>query len=130
MSTATKTSVAILGVSGRMGRTLLTGIESSDSLKLSGALDSSDSRWINLDAGTLAGPSAAGVVITDDPKSAVRGAQVAINFTLPQATPSILAACIAAKCPLVLGTTGHDKDQLAAIDAAAKHIPLVMTSNF
>jgi 4-hydroxy-tetrahydrodipicolinate reductase len=30
----------------------------------------------------------------------------------------------------VLGTTGHDAAQLEAIDGAAKHIPIVMASNF
>jgi len=122
--------LAILGISGRMGRTLLTGIDNATDLKLSGGLDSPDSRWVNQDAGTLAGPSAAGIVITADPAAAIRGAQSAIAFALPQGTPAIVAACVAAKCPLVLGTTGHNAEQLAAIDAAAKHIPIVMASNF
>lgn len=122
--------IAILGISGRMGRTLLTGIDNSSDLELGGGLDSPDSRWVNQDAGTLAGPSAAGIVISSDPASAIRGAQAAIAFALPQGTPAIVAACVAAKCPLVLGTTGHDAEQLAAVDAAAKHIPIVMASNF
>jgi 4-hydroxy-tetrahydrodipicolinate reductase len=37
---------------------------------------------------------------------------------------------MAAKCPLVLGTTGHNAEQLATVEAAAKHIPIVMASNF
>jgi 4-hydroxy-tetrahydrodipicolinate reductase len=122
--------LAILGISGRMGRTLLTGIENSSDLKLSGGLDSADSRWNNQDAATLAGPVGAGVIITANPLLAVRGAQVAIAFALPQGTPAIVAACAAVKCPLVLGTTGHDAAQLDAIAGAAKHIPIVMASNF
>jgi 4-hydroxy-tetrahydrodipicolinate reductase len=126
----TQISLAILGVSGRMGRTLLTGIDNSSDLKLSGGLDSPDSRWVNQDAGSIAGPSAAGIVITSDPTIAIRGAQAAIAFALPQGTPAIVAACMAAKCPLVLGTTGHNAEQLATVEAAAKHIPIVMASNF
>jgi len=125
-----RTSIAILGISGRMGRTLLAGIDNSTDLKLSGGLDSPDSRWINQDAGALAGPSAAGILISADPGIAVRGAQAAIAFALPQGTPAIVAACAAAKVPLVLGTTGHNAEQLAAIEAAAKQIPIVMASNF
>lgn len=128
--TPSATSIALLGVSGRMGRTLLTGIENSSDLKLSGGLDSPDSRWVNQDAGALAGPSAAGILISANPDVAIRGAQAAIAFTLPQGTPAIVAACVAAKCPLVLGTTGHNADQLTTIDAAAKQIPIVMASNF
>jgi len=113
-----------------MGRTLLAGMDDSSDLKLSGGMDSIDSRWINQDAGALAGPSAAGIVITSDPAVAIRGAQAAIVFALPAGTPAIIAACAAAKCPLVLGTTGHTPDQLAVIDAATKQLPIVMTSNF
>jgi 4-hydroxy-tetrahydrodipicolinate reductase len=125
-----RTSIAILGISGRMGRTLLTGIDNATDLKLSGGLDSVDSRWVNQDAGALAGPSAAGIMISADPAAAIRGAQAAIAFALPQGTSAIVAACAAAKVPLVLGTTGHNTEQLAAIDAAAKQIPIVMASNF
>lgn len=122
--------LAILGISGRMGRTLLTGIENSSDLKLSGGLDSADSCWNNQDAVALAGPVGGGVIITANPLLAVRGAQAAIAFALPQGTPAIVAACAAVKCPLVLGTTGHDAAQLEAIAGAAKHIPIVMASNF
>jgi 4-hydroxy-tetrahydrodipicolinate reductase len=124
-----RTTIAILGISGRMGRTLLTGIENSSDLKLSGGLDSADSRWNNQDAAAL-NVAAAGVIIAANPLVAVRGAQAAIAFALPQGTPAIVAACAAVKCPLVLGTTGHDAAQLEAIAGAAKHIPIVMASNF
>lgn len=125
-----RTPIAILGISGRMGRSLLAGIENSSDLKLGGGLVSPDSRWVGQDAAALAGPSAAGIKISADPGAAIRGAQAAIAFTLPQGTAAIVAACVAAKCPLVLGTTGHDAGQLAAIDAAARQIPIVMASNF
>lgn len=125
-----RTPIAILGISGRMGRTLLTGIDNSSDLQLSGGLDSPDSKWVNQDAGSLAGPSAAGIMITADPNMAIRGARAAIAFALPQGTPAIAAACVAAKCPLVLGTTGHNAEQLAVVQAAAKQIPVVMASNF
>jgi len=123
-------SIALLGISGRMGRTLLTGIENANDFRLSGALDSPDSRWLNQDAGSIAGPSAAGILITADPATAIRDAHVAINFALPQATPAIVSACAVARVPLVLGTTGHNAEQQTAIDAAAKKIPIVMASNF
>ncbi len=125
-----KTSIALLGISGRMGRTLLTGIQQSNDLRLSGGLDSPDSSWVNQDAGLLAGSATTGVIISADASKAIQGAQAAIAFALPQATPAIVAACAAAKVPLVLGTTGHSAEQRAVLDAAAKQIPIVMASNF
>jgi 4-hydroxy-tetrahydrodipicolinate reductase len=123
-------SIALLGISGRMGRMLFTGIENSSDLKLSGGMDSPESLWINKDASGFAGPQAAGVIVTADPAVAIRGAQVAIAFALPQVTPAIVAACVAARCPLVLGTTGHTPDQRSIVDQATTQIPIVMTSNF
>ncbi|MES1195495.1 MAG: 4-hydroxy-tetrahydrodipicolinate reductase [Steroidobacter sp.] len=125
-----KTSLALLGVTGRMGRMLLTGIENSTDLKFSGGMDSPDSPWVNQDAGGFAGPAAAGVIVTSDPAIALRDADVAIAFALPQVTPAIVEACVNARCPLVLGTTGHTPEQRSVVDQAAKLIPIVMTSNF
>lgn len=123
-------SIALLGITGRMGRMLLAGIEQSDDLKLSGGMDSPDSPWLNKDASGFAGPVASGVIVTSDPASAIRDAQVAIAFALPQVTPAIIDACVKQRCPLILGTTGHTPEQRSAIEAAAHHIPLVMSSNF
>jgi 4-hydroxy-tetrahydrodipicolinate reductase len=39
-------------------------------------------------------------------RDALGGAQVAIEFTTPQAAPSNVRACVAAGCPIVVGTTG------------------------
>jgi len=123
-------SIAILGISGRMGRMLLTGIESSTDLGLSGGMDSPDSPWVNKEASGFAGSVGAGIVVTADPAAALRSAQAAIAFALPQVTPAIVEACVKAHCPLVLGTTGHTLEQRGVIDHAAKQIPIVMTSNF
>ena len=125
-----KTAIALLGISGRMGRALLSGIHQSTDLRLSGGLDSPDSPWLKQDAGLLAGSATTGVIISAEVATAIQGAQAAIAFALPQATPAIVAACVSAKVPLVLGTTGHSTEQRAAIDAAAKQIPIVMASNF
>lgn len=44
-----------------------------------------------------------GGVIT---RASLNGADVAIEFTLPAAAPANIRACIAAGCPVVVGTTG------------------------
>ena len=98
--------VAIFGVSGRMGRALLAAVEESPGAAVKGSTTSSD-----------------------DPAAALRGADVAIEFALPQATAANLAACVAAKRPIVIGTTGHDDSQRAQIAAAAREIAIVMAPN-
>jgi 4-hydroxy-tetrahydrodipicolinate reductase len=98
--------VAIFGVSGRMGRAVVAAVEESSGAAVKGSTTSSG-----------------------DPAAALRGADVAIEFALPQATAANLAACVAAKRPLVIGTTGHDDAQRAQITAAAREIAIVMAPN-
>ena len=49
-------------------------------------------------------------------RESLRGAQVAIEFTTPEAAPANARACAAAGCPVVVGTTGW-YDQLPAVAA-------------
>jgi 4-hydroxy-tetrahydrodipicolinate reductase len=98
--------VAIFGASGRMGRAVIVAVEESPDAAVQGTTTSSG-----------------------DPAAALRGADVAIEFALPQATAANLAACVAAKRPLVIGTTGHDDAQRAQIAAAARDIAIVMAPN-
>ena len=98
--------VAIFGASGRMGRAVIAAVEESADVAVKGTTTSSG-----------------------DPAAALAGADVAIEFALPQATAAHLSACLAAKRPLVIGTTGHDEPQRAQIAAAAREIAIVLAPN-
>ena len=65
----------------------------------------------------------------DDIESLVRDASVVIDFTLPEGTRRVVAACVAAGCPLVCGVTGLDDAGRSALEAAAKAIPIVYDQN-
>jgi 4-hydroxy-tetrahydrodipicolinate reductase len=121
--------VAILGVSGRMGRALIAALDESRDCVLSGACVSAGSRWVGQDAGVAAGGTPRQVTVTGDPVAALKGAAVAIDFTLPAATSGNVRACVEARCPLVIGTTGHDDSARQEIAAAARTIPIVMAPN-
>jgi len=121
--------IAVLGVSGRMGRALLTAIDEAPGTKLGGATASPNSRWLGKDAGDATGGVKRDVTVEADPAAALRNAQVAIDFTLPEATAANLAACVAARCPVVIGTTGHTEAVRAQIAEAAQSIPVVMAPN-
>lgn len=123
------TAIAVLGVSGRMGRALLQSLPEFSDLRLAGALASAGSAWLGKDAGTVLGGTSLQVPITADVQGAIVAAQVAIDFTLPQATPGHVDACAAAGKGLVIGTTGHSAAQRARIEQAAARIPIVMAPN-
>lgn len=110
-----------------MGKALIAAIDERERAVLSGASASPQSDWIGRELRALGAKSDAKVA--GDAKSALIGARVAIDFSLPEAAFANLEACVAGKCPLVIGTTGHSSDVREAIEAAAQQIPIVMAPN-
>ena len=55
---------------------------------------------------------------------------VVIDFSHAEATDANCSACVEARKPLVIGTTGHSLDQRAQIERAAASIPVVLAPNF
>lgn len=126
---ASELRVAILGVSGRMGGALLRAIDEVPGAKLVGASASAGSQWVGKDASSPHSRANRGVAITSSASEALRNANVAIDFTLPQATAANLDAAIGARCALVLGTTGHDDSMRQRIVEASRQIPIVWAAN-
>lgn len=122
--------IGISGVAGRMGRTLVEATVQNPHTQLAAALERRGSRWIGADAGELAGVGSLGVRLVDDPATALAESDVLVEFTVPQATMTHLAACCEAGRPIVIGTTGLDDAQRQEIAAAAKSLPLVLAPNF
>jgi 4-hydroxy-tetrahydrodipicolinate reductase len=122
-------NVAMLGATGRMGRTIIPLVAAAADLRLSGALAAADDADIGHDAGVVAGTAALAVSITSDPSRALERAGVAIDFTLPAASLDHARHCLERKVPLVIGTTGHDEPARAEIARIARTLPVVMAPN-
>lgn len=97
--------VAVSGAAGRMGETVCEAVAAADDLELAGRADPA------LDA-----PLAA---ILD-------GADVAVDFTTPEAAPANVRACVEAGVHAIVGTTGFDLDELRATVEAADQGPNVL----
>lgn len=122
--------VAVIGVGGRMGRTLVQAVESSNKLELAAGIELGGSGYVGMDAGELAGVPRMNVAVGDSLPVALEGADVLIDFTVAEATEANVGACVAAECALVLGTTGLSQATQARIEAAAAKIPIVQAPNF
>ena len=123
------TRIAISGVSGRMGRTLVEACQNGAGLRLGAALDRPGSSALGADAGELAGLGRLGVVVGGDLHSLLRDFDVLVDFTRPEATLGYLDICRKAGKKLVIGTTGFDAAGKAAISAAAKDTAIVFAPN-
>ena len=125
--------IAVLGISGRMGQSLVRALQEPAArelgLRLTGALASASSPYLGQDAAVPSQGPATGVVVTADRATALAGASVAIDFTLPAALGGNLAACTAAGVPVVIGTTGLDLAAEEAMAAAAVRIPVLHAPN-
>ncbi len=97
--------VGVLGANGRMGEAV--------------------TRLIGGDARLAKGP----VVSEGDSLSALKGADVVVDFSAPAATRELAKLAAKARLPLVVGTTGLDRETEAALRAAAKKSPVFVSSN-
>jgi 4-hydroxy-tetrahydrodipicolinate reductase len=123
-----KTRIAIAGASGRMGQMLIEATLKDADAQLVAALDRADSPVIGCLAGEKLG-LASDVNVTSDVEAALRGADCLIDFTRPAATLAHLDVCRRLKVAMVIGTTGFEADGKAALQAAAKEIPIVFAPN-
>ena len=120
--------VVIAGCSGRMGHALLEGVFADVELVLHGALDRAGNVQLGRDAAEQFG-RVSGVKVVADIDEALKGADVLVDFTRPEASMAYLAACQKHNVKMIIGTTGFSVEEKQAIEAAAKQIAIVFAPN-
>ncbi len=121
--------IVVAGVSGRMGQMLAHLVADSDAARLVGAVERPGHDWIGQDVGTAAGGAPLGMIVTDDPLEPMARAQALLDFTTPAATVALSELAAQARAVHVIGTTGLAPDDIARIDAAARHCAVVRAGN-
>lgn len=121
--------IAVIGVTGRMGQALLHAAPGFPQLIVTSAVASTASLALGRDAGELAGLASTNLTITSDLPRALADADVAIDFSHAAATGANLAACRAARKPLLIGTTALDAALEPALEIAAGEIALLVAPN-
>ena len=99
--------VLLVGARGRMGRAII------------GAASSQSDVEIAVECGQ-----------DDDLAAGLPKCDVVIDFSHADAAAPVCSAAATARKPVVIGTTGHSTDQLAAVHSAAASIPIVLAPNF
>lgn len=112
-----------------MGRTLVQGVSETPGLVLGAATERPDSGLIGVDAGELAGVGPLGVSLRADLAKATDAFDVLVDFTVPAATLGHLDLCRRAGKRMVIGTTGLNRDQRAAVASAGEAIGIVLAPN-
>ena len=122
--------VAVVGASGRMGLCLLKAALAAENAELTVAVSRPESLAIGKDAGELAGVAAAGITVGDDLAALTDRFDVLIDFTRPDASMNYIDICRQAGKKVVIGTTGYNEAQKAAIAETAQDVPIVIAPNF
>ena len=112
--------LAVSGCQGRMGQSITRLALKDREFKLSALLEHKDHPKVN--------QTEQGIIISADNRT-LKGCDVLIEFTTPQATILNLQACLDHNVKMVIGTTGLQPEQAARIKEAAKRIPIVYASN-
>jgi 4-hydroxy-tetrahydrodipicolinate reductase len=92
-------AVAVIGASGRMGAQVCAAVGAAPDLRLVGRYDLGD------DLGDLG------------------GADVVVEFSVPDASPANVAACVARGVHAVVGTTGWDDSRVTELSARVAEAP-------
>ena len=98
------TSIGIIGSEGRMG------------VALAAAISEAGQQSLGIDKG-------------GDIAQLASDADVIVDFSSPAALEATLDACVAAKTPIVIGTTGLEERHHYLIDDAAQDIAVLQTGN-
>jgi 4-hydroxy-tetrahydrodipicolinate reductase len=99
--------ILITGSKGRMGQAVAAACEADSEAEIGAQID-----------------------VGDPLEDALAKCDAVIDFSFHAFTPELAAACAAAGKRIVIGTTGHSDEELAAIAAAADKIPVCMAPNF
>jgi 4-hydroxy-tetrahydrodipicolinate reductase len=99
--------VLLVGAAGRMGKTIVDLARNDPKIDIVAQCDLGD---------------------TIEP--AMKKSDVVIDFSQPDAIEGICRAALQHRKPLVIGTTGHSKEQRDTIEKAAQSMPIVFASNF
>jgi 4-hydroxy-tetrahydrodipicolinate reductase len=118
--------LAITGAAGRMGLRLIALAKQDGNFNIVGAIEKPDHPNIARDAGEIAGVGPIGTPITHD---LARTPHVLIDFSAPASARHWLDVCRGRRIAMLIGTTGLQWGDQAAIDQAAADIPILQATN-
>ena len=122
--------IGVVGCAGRMGKNLAKDILKTKGCEFSGGTEGPKNTALGEDMGLYLGLPECGKVITEDTEGLFISSDVVIDFTLPKLTVNHLKLAQKYNTSLILGTTGHDENELFFIEEVAKNVAIVKAMNF
>ena len=108
--------ILISGCNGHMGRVVADICKARSDVEVVGGFD-------------ILGQGDGSFPVWSNPAQCTVEANAVIDFSSPAALENLLTFGKEKHVPLVLATTGYSEEQLAAIDAASKEVPIFRSAN-
>lgn len=121
--------IIVTGAAGKMGQRIIANLAADPSARIVGGVEPAGSSHLGQDAGVVAEVGALKAPIVASLQDIIAQADVVIDFTVATATVPLLQVVADAKKAAVIGTTGHNQDQIKSIQKAAQTIPILMAPN-
>ncbi|WP_404339545.1 4-hydroxy-tetrahydrodipicolinate reductase [Pseudoalteromonas mariniglutinosa] len=120
--------IGVFGANGRMGLALLEAVTNNKNSQLTGAYVRASSPLLGMAVKQL--NSAVAEELTFSDEAEINNIDILIDFTLPAGMRAHLKTAVAHKIPMVIGSTGLNKDDMHALQQAATQIPIVFARNY
>lgn len=111
--------VGIFGAGGRVGKLIIDDLHHESEISL-GAVYVRDELNFSIDPAVL---------VTNDMATLLKGCDIVIDFSLPEATQLLLECAIKHPTPIVIGTTGLDAHQMNLLKMASESMPILYATN-
>ena len=122
--------IVITAPGGKMGRLVVReALKRPETFTVVGAVGRPGRAYIGKDISAAAMSAPVGALIYDAIEDIIGQCDGVIDFSSVELSMEVLAACVRHKKPLLLGTTGFDEAQEAAIAEAARVIPIAESHN-
>ena len=121
--------VSIMGVAGRMGRSIFHLLNAENDIQIVGATEIQDHPEMGNDIGLVCGEGELGVPITSGIEDSSSDADVIVDFTAPSSTLNNARYASSNTKAMVIGTTGFSEEEKNELSELSKNFPCVFSPN-
>ncbi|MBN1307648.1 MAG: 4-hydroxy-tetrahydrodipicolinate reductase [Chitinispirillaceae bacterium] len=121
--------IIIIGALGRMGKEIAEIVLTDSDFSMRGAVEYERHPLMGKDYGSCIGKDAANIPVTGSIAGIECAGCVCIDFSSPASLLRILPAAAEKKVPVVVGTTGLSKDDIASAHSFSSRIPILISPN-
>ncbi|HAR98987.1 MAG TPA: 4-hydroxy-tetrahydrodipicolinate reductase, partial [Syntrophus sp. (in: bacteria)] len=119
----------VTAAGGRMGGRIISLIDQTDGIELSGAVEVKGHPLVGRKAGEVQGVGKPGVIVHDDLSACIDKGDVIIDFTHHAASLAHVKLAAQQGRAIVIGTTGFSDAELQEIRKLAKDVRCVLAPN-